>query len=458
MKSNIKLILLFCCFFITAGWTTGCKIESMKSPEKLLEKPVTNEFNNKIYNDIRKLTPIDTTFILPKNAKEVGKINKVDLDGDQSYEIVAFKKKINENQDVNSIYMYIFEYEGDSILDDSEKVVRISGDSIKYANFIDVDNDGKKEIILHVSNKGFENIYIYDYTNNSIKKQAEYSTLKYAVKLNFYDYQGNGRDEGFAILQDRTSYDAIIAKMKIEGNEIVFDKFETSKNIDSLDKVDIINGKVSKNQNGSMVVYQNFDGSIVTQIIIYKDGKFRRALSGDDGKLKNPNLVKPQDINGDRVLEIPKIEYKYSNGTPKDSNVIAWYLWNGKLEKDSKLNLVKQIFYSYNYNFMLNIPKKLENQFLIKHKYNTNKNTFEFYQGEEEGYLEPLFNIVVVAKNNDELEVKGKAQEQQEVFSDILLENEDYMYVYKAIADKNILLNYNVDFKSVKKMFHIINK
>ncbi len=234
MKLKMKLLMLFCCFFISAC-LTGCKTESMKSPEKLLEKPVTNEFNYKIYNDIRKLTPIDTTFILPKNATEVGRINKVDLNSDGSKEVIAFKKKINENQDMNSIYMYIFESEGDSIVDDSERMVRISGDNIKYANFVDINNDGTKEIVLQISNKGFENIYIsivddsermvrisgdnikyanfvdinndgtkeivlqisnkgfeniyiYKYVDQTVKKMAEYSTSKYAIKLNFYDY------------------------------------------------------------------------------------------------------------------------------------------------------------------------------------------------------------------------------------------------------------------------------
>lgn len=458
MNLKVKILMLFCCFFISALLTTGCKTESMKSPEKLLEKPVTNEFNYKIYNDIRKLTPIDTTFILPKNATEVGRINKVDLDANGVNEIVAFKKKINENQDMNSIYMYIFESEGDSIINDSEKVVRISGDNIKYANFVDINNDGRKEIVLHISNKGFESIYIFDYVNNAIKKKAEYSTSKYAIKLNFYDYDDNGNEEGFAILQDLTSYDAVLSKMNIVGEKIVFDKFEISKNIDNLDKVDIINGKVAKNQRGSMVIYQNFDGSLVTQIIVYKDGKFIRALSGDDGKLKNPSLLKPVDIDNDGILEIPKIEYKFSNSTPKESNIITWYTWNGDIGKDSNLNIAKQIFYCYDYNFMISIPERLEKQFFIKQKYETRKSIFEFYTKEENGTLKKLFDIVALAKNSEGVETKSKTQSSQDVFSDILFENEEYTYIYAPINNKKLLENYGINFKKINKNFQIINK
>lgn len=456
VKLKLKILMVFCCFFVAAS-LTGCKTESMKSPEKLLEKPVTNEFNYKIYNDIRKLTPIDTTFILPKNATEVGRINKVDLNSDGSREVIAFKKKINDNQETNSIYMYIFESEGDSIVDDSEKMVRISGDSIKYANFVDLNNNGKKEIILHVSNRGFENIYVYEYSNHTVKKKAEYSTSKYAIKLNFYDYNNNGKEECLAVLQDLTSFDVILSNMRIVGNEIVFDKFETSKNIDSLDKVDIINGKVSKNTRGSMFIYQSFNGSVVTQVIIYKDGKFVKVLSEDDSKLKNPFFMRPFDINGDGILEIPKIEFKFSNNTPKESNIITWYKWNGKEGKDSGLDMVKQIFYCYDYNFMINIPKNLRSEFFIKQKYNSAKSTFEFYLREPDDNLEEIFEIVVLKKNGEDVDTKGKTQNPDQSISNIIFENDENMYVYKPI-NKKYLKEYNITFEKVKKNFEIINK
>lgn len=457
MKLKMKFLMLFCYFFISTCLTTGCKTESMKSPEKLLEKPITNEFNYKIYNDIRKLTSIDTIFILPQNATEVGIINKVDLDSDGSKEIVAFKMKVNENQEMNNIYMYIFKSKGDSIIGDSEKIVRISGDKIKYANFVDINNDGKKEIVLHISNKGVENIYIYDYVDHTVKKKAEYSTSKYAIKLNFYDYNGNGKEEGLAILQDLTSYDVILSKMKIVGDEIIFDKFETSKNIDSLDKVDIINGKVAKDQRGSIVIYQNFEGALVTQIVVYREGKFVRVLSDDDGKFKNPSLVRSIDINRDDILKIPKIEYKFSNITPKESDIITWYTWNGKIGEDSNWDTVNQVFYCYDYNFMINIPEKLEKHFFIKQKYGTNKSVFEFYVREENETLERLFDIVVIPKNKEEVDKKVKAQNQEE-FLDILFENEEYTYIYKPINKKDLLENYSISFDIINKKFQIINK
>lgn len=451
MKFKQKIGLLFFCFIVSVT-VTGCKSETMKSPEKLLEKPVTNEFNYKIYNDIRKLTPIDTSFILPKNAKEVGRINKRDLNSDGVNEIIAFKKKTNEEQGINSIYMYIFESDGDSIVDDSEKMITISGDSIKYADFVDINNDGKEEIILQVSNRGFENIYVYEYTNHSVKKKAEFSTSKYAIKLNIFDYNGDGKKECLALLQDLTSYDVIISKMNIIDGEIEFDKFETIKNVDSLDKVDIVNGYVAKNKIGSMFIYQNFNGSVITQIIIYKNGKFIKVLNDDNGKLKNPFFMRPYDINGSKILEIPKVEFKFSNNTPKESNVVSWYEWNGAEDKNSALNIVNQRFYCYDYNFTISIPKNLVNRFFIRQKYEVDKSIFEFFSKTSDDDMSSLFKIVVSKKSGEEVDNKNKA-----IKENIIYENDEYSYVYTPSNNQN-LEKYKINFNKIKSLFEIINK
>lgn len=164
------ILLIILPILITANFN------SLKSPEKLIVKPISNEENLEIYNSIRQLTPIDTSFTLPQNFNEVSRINRVDLDMNGRNEIVAFKKKTNENQGTSSIYMYIFNTRNRQISEENEKIVRIPGESIKYANFIDIDNDGKKEIILHINSMGFENIYIYNYDNGLIKKKAEYNS------------------------------------------------------------------------------------------------------------------------------------------------------------------------------------------------------------------------------------------------------------------------------------------
>ena len=86
----------------------AANFNSLKSPEKLIVKPISDEKNLEIYNSIRRLTPLDTSFTTPQNFKDVSKINRVDLDSDGVEDIVAFKKKTNENQGTSNIYICIF--------------------------------------------------------------------------------------------------------------------------------------------------------------------------------------------------------------------------------------------------------------------------------------------------------------------------------------------------------------
>ena len=213
MNKHKKILWLISLLLLPLFMMTACKANNIKSPEKLSEKPIYNEANKKIYDEIRKLTPLDTNFTLPQNAGEVGKINRVDLNNDGYDEIVTFKKKQSESQGVNSIYIYIFKSKNGELLDESEKIVRIPGDKIKYANFIDVDNNGKKNIVLQVTNKGFENIYVYQNEDDTIKKISEFNTSKYSMLLNFYDYDQDGKKEGLALLKDLSTYEIKVCKI-----------------------------------------------------------------------------------------------------------------------------------------------------------------------------------------------------------------------------------------------------
>lgn len=445
------MTLISIMFFISMV-TTGCKFESLKSPEKLLEMPTFDEDNKNVYIEIKKLTPADTSFLLPKNANDVGKINSVNLDGDDNKELVVFKRKENDNPNINSVYMYIFETERNTIKDDTEQIIRMSGDSIKYANFIDLNNDNKNEIVLQVVNKGFESIYVFKYENGVVKKLAEHSIPNQSIRLNYYDYNNDGKKECLALVQDMANYEVAFSEMILEKNKLVFKNGAKSKNVDNLEKVNIINGEVSDDIKGTVVIYQNISGSYITQIIVYKDGKFLKALNEEYEEMKNPIILKAVDIDNDRIYEIPKMEFKYSNNTTNEARVISWYKWNGKLSDEAKINLSDQIFYCYDYNFKIIIPDALKNKFFIRQNYDEEKSTFQFfYKNYEEGN-EKLFDIVVDFKNTEDYDKNKRYTE-----NNVLYEIDSYVYYLTNINESN-LKKYNLKSSNIKKYFYQINK
>lgn len=431
----------------------AANFNSLKSPEKLIVKPVSNESNLQIYNSIRRLTPLDTNFTMPQNFKEVSKINRVDLDSDGIEDIVAFKKKNNENQGTSNIYMYIFNMQSGQILEYDESIVRIPGETIKYANFIDLDNDGKKEIILHINSLGYENIYVYSYEDGNIKKKAEYNSSETSIKLNFFDYNNDGHMECLALIQSQKNYEVSICGMRLENNNIQFDKYDTSYTVESLDKVEILNGRLSNKYLGSVITYQSLRGSSVNQLVIYRNSRFEKVIKNESNIAINPYNLRAEDMNGDGILDLPKIEEGLTNSNNKDNIIISWYDWNGKLEeKKEVLTRIGQNFYSFTYNFKQVIPDILRDKIYIKVENKDNKDEYSIYYINDKSKVE-LLTYTVIPKASANYENIDK----EDVKTRVLFETEDYVCILKK-SNETMLKKYGVNLNRISKTFVLINK
>lgn len=431
----------------------AANFNSLKSPEKLIVKPVSNESNLQIYNSIRRLTPLDTSFTMPQNFKEVSKINRVDLDSDGIEDIVAFKKKNNENQGTSNIYMYIFNMQSGQISEDDEGIVRIPGETIKYANFIDLDNDGKKEIILHINSLGYENIYVYSYEDGNIKKKAEYNSSETSIKLNFFDYDNDGQMECLALIQSQKNYEVSICGMRLENNNIQFDKYDTSYTVESLDKVEILNGRLSNKYLGSVITYQSLRGSSVNQLIIYRNSRFEKVIKNESNIAINPYNLRAEDMNGDGILDLPKIEEGLTNSSTKDNIIISWYDWNGKLEeKKEVLTRIGQNFYSFTYNFKQVIPDILRDKIYIKVENKDNKDEYSIYYINDKSKIE-LLTYTVIPKASANYENIDK----EDVKTRVLFETEDCVCILKK-SNETMLKKYGINLNRISKTFVLINK
>ncbi|MBF1057518.1 MAG: VCBS repeat-containing protein [Peptostreptococcus sp.] len=450
---NKYIWVFFIVLLIALPTLIAANFNSLKSPEKLIVKPVSNESNLQIYNSIRRLTPLDTSFTMPQNFKEVSKINRVDLDSDGIEDIVAFKKKNNENQGTSNIYMYIFNMQSGQISEDDESIVRIPGETIKYANFIDLDNDGKKEIILHINSLGYENIYVYSYEDGNIKKKAEYNSSETSIKLNFFDYDNDGHMECLALIQSQKNYEVSICGMRLENNNIQFDKYDTSYTVESLDKVEILNGRLSNKYLGSVITYQSLRGSSVNQLIIYRNSRFEKVIKNESNIAINPYNLRAEDMNGDGILDLPKIEEGLTNSSTKDNIIISWYDWNGKLEeKKEVLTRIGQNFYSFTYNFKQVIPDILRDKIYIKVENKDNKDEYSIYYINDKSKVE-LLTYTVIPKASANYENIDK----EDVKTRVLFETEDYVCILKK-SNETMLKKYGINLNRISKTFVLINK
>lgn len=188
-----------------------------------------------------------------------------------------------------------------------------------------------------------------------------------------------------------------------------------------------------------------------------KDNKFTTVINDDNMKLKNIIFLRPVDINNNGILDIPKLEFRFTNNTPKESSVISWYEWNGHINtKDSKANnldLVKQIYYCYDNNFSINIPKFIQNKFYIQQHFDSNKSSFTFYENTVDGDKRAIFKILVSQRTAEDVEAKTKSSN----LENVIMEDEGYRYIYEAI-NNDLIEEYELGVKDVKKLFSLINK
>ena len=155
--------------------STGCykNDNSEENPINLFDElPIYNQDKKYISDKVKRLAG-SANLILPYNSIDVGKINEVDLNNDGKKEIVFFEKREDIKNEVG--FTVLESKDGES----NDTMYIENGDKIKYANFYDLDNDGKKEIILIIEEKNSTTLTICRYENGEIKE---------LISKNNYDY------------------------------------------------------------------------------------------------------------------------------------------------------------------------------------------------------------------------------------------------------------------------------
>lgn len=418
--------------------TTGCTFTS-ESPEQLIERtPVYNESRQALYDGISKSIPKARTMILPSNSKDVGKINEVDLNNDKNKEIVVFQKKDNFGEEKDEVGFLVFTKDINDTYTDKATLLQ-KGDSIEYANFYDLNNDGIKEIILLVKSDKKTNMYIYQFKDNKIKKVCDLNPNWIKESSNLTDMKVN-----IGLIDDDDKLDILMIHYNPKNSKIYASLGEFNEGLEIASYVEIENVKnlenlyttignvANKNINGNLQEIKGIildipiikDNNYITQILYVKDDKLQKAFKEDDLNIAKPYFIPVKDINGDEIIDIPIVKGSGNTYTSRSSALISWYKWNGKQNNDSSLSLTNQIYYNYQFKFEFLIPKHLENKIYVKESYLENKVLFKFYYNDMLNFeTKQLFTISVVSKSI--IEDKKSNLSSNEI---IIGENNDYKF------------------------------
>lgn len=455
MKLFKVIVLVLCAGFLNVGCA------STESPERLIEKPRYNEKEQRLYGDINASLDAYSTIILPKNSSEVATINEVDLDNNKVDEIVVFQKKENLNEGTSKVGFSVLKNGNQSVYTSGEYLV--NGESIEYANFYDLNNDGLKEILLVTKNGTKSNLDICQFKDGKITRLYRFDPSWIEDKDGFSEMKVNVGN-----LDNKGNLDIIISSYNPETHELAvsltyFDEyiklkdFTILKDVKNLDSAYINIDKVSKDKKGIVVDTRSFtdNDSYITQILYLDKNRLYKAFDENNMEIKKPYYIPVEDMNNDGVVELPVINSSTKGYNPKTSAIISWYVWNGKTKEESKPVFVSQVYYNYENNFKLNIPNNLANKIYVEvdHK---NKNSFEFvYYDIHQTEPVKLFTINKVPKNKIDENKRSNHTTNTNISGTLILENDKESYIL-MVNNPKIFKSLNLSEDAIQENFKAI--
>lgn len=450
-----KLTALSTLLIITLS---GCSLNS-ESPEQLIkEKPVYSEENLNLYRQIENLLPsLNSSLLLPRNASEVAKINEVDLDKDGEKELVVFEKKEDVNANKTEVGFMVLKKDKNGEYQEGGNILE-GGETIEYANFYDLDKDKHLEIILLIKKQDKTNMYIYKFKDNELNKVAtlnpywindRYNLTDMKIKVEYID---NDDILDILVLNYNPKINKVYSSLlNFDGKIKLLDCIE-HENVKNLNNLYITYGQVDTNKNGIVLDIPNLkENNYITQILYTKDKKLKKVFEDDDKNLMKPYYIPVEDINKDKVLEIPIVGGSSSIYTLQSSSTVSWYRWNGKNNEDARLVFNSRIYYNYKCNFKLEIPNNLINKIYSEQEYQGENILFKFYYNDlVENEPKNIFTIVVSPKSAVD---EGKSITNKS--SVILTESYDNTYILQK-NNEELLDKFNITTEALMEYFSLI--
>ena len=443
---------------------TGCSIE-MESPEKLItEKAVYDEENYFLYENVEKFVR-SSDMILPMNSDDVGQINQVDLNNDNKEEIIVFKKSVSLEDEVEKIstgFVVLENTIGNSYIEKYD--VSVEAQSIEYANFYDLNNDGILEIIISYNKDDSSMLEIYEIKGDELVSQSINinwilgSSSSKKIKIEIDDINNDYILDIIIVSKSDEYENGYISIANYDKSFNIIDT-EEIKNLSTISSTHIKVGNINMSTKGIVFDYlDSIKNKYVTKLMYFNKDKLETALIDEKIEITKPYYIESEDINNDEILDIPVISDGMDGvkNTIKSYELINWYNYNKIEDKSENLVFISQIYYNYNYNFKLLIPNTLQDKLYITQIYEGENVYFEFYYINKDLSKDRLFTINALSKNNSQTPNKteeSKIVEGQSIFT--LGESNNYMFTLTKNNEEK-LKELNITSEALKGYFSIV--
>lgn len=387
---------------------TGCT--NIAIPEELIEPPELNLEKQSMKEALEKFLPEDSTITALPNLDGVDKemaFSPIDLNDDGQLEMIAFYKDKN----TKLMGMLILSNKRDKW----EKISDIKLNSFDILQFkvLDLDNDKNKEIVLGTySDESIsygKKLTILSFKDNKVNPILE---MPYAG-MALGDLDKDDSYEIAILYQNEEMIENRLRMMRVAGNKV--SRIDEKIFPQGVDPYSIAIGNIYDDE--EVIFVDSFSGIYEgrTDIFFFKDKKIKDIEDYKGFKLSDKSFpVQTKDVDSDGIMEVG-IPFSPPDNDQLYDPLKPWVKSYYKINKDSTMSLVKQIYEDYKMSFLFEIPDSFENNYSITGNETSDKIEINFIASDKKAYK--LAEIKMINKT--------KWQETDEVLQIISETNDD---------------------------------
>lgn len=387
---------------------TGCT--NIATPEELIEPPELNLEKQSMKEALEKFLPEDSTTTALPNLDGVDKemaFSPIDLNDDGQLEMIAFYKDKN----TKLMGMLILSNKRDKW----EKISDIKLNSFDILQFkvLDLDNDKNKEIVLGTySDESIsygKKLTILSFKDNKVNPIIE---MPYAG-MALGDLDKDDSYEIAILYQNEEMIENRLRIMRVAGNKV--SRIDEKIFPQGVDPYSIAIGNIYDDE--EVIFVDSFSGIYEgrTDIFFFKDKKIKDIEDYKGFKLSDKSFpVQTKDVDSDGIMEVG-IPFSPPDNDQLYDPLKPWVKSYYKINKDSTMSLVKQIYEDYKMSFLFEIPDSFENNYSITGNETSDKIEINFIASDKKAYK--LAEIKMINKT--------KWQETDEVLQIISETNDD---------------------------------
>lgn len=387
---------------------TGCT--NIATPEELIEPPELNLEKQSMKEALEKFLPEDSTITALPNLDGVDKemaFSPIDLNDDGQLEMIAFYKDKN----TKLMGMLILSNKRDKW----EKISDIKLNSFDILQFkvLDLDNDKNKEIVLGTySDESIsygKKLTILSFKDNKVNPILE---MPYAG-MALGDLDKDDSYEIAILYQNEEMIENRLRMMRVSGNKV--SRIDEKIFPQGVDPYSIAIGNIYDDE--EVIFVDSFSGIYEgrTDIFFFKDKKIKDIEDYKGFKLSDKSFpVQTKDVDSDGIMEVG-IPFSPPDNDQLYDPLKPWVKSYYKINKDSTMSLVKQIYEDYKMSFLFEIPDSFGNNYSITGNETSDKIEINFIASDKKAYK--LAEIKMINKT--------KWQETDEVLQIISETNDD---------------------------------